>query len=98
MSIDGVNGKRSTSPVELSGYVSGGKRDKVAQIRPNDEVQISDETQEFLRIRKLVDSMPDVRLDRVNALAKAIDQGTYNIKAEHVADAVIRKHLIDLEG
>ena len=61
-------------------------------------MQISEHSREFLRIRQLVDAQPDVRLNRVNQLAKAIDSGTYNVKGEQIAEAIIRKNLIDLKG
>jgi anti-sigma28 factor (negative regulator of flagellin synthesis) len=54
-------------------------------------------TKRFVEIRKLVDALPDVRLDRVNQLAKAIDEGTYDVKGHEIADAIIRKNLIDFE-
>ena len=41
---------------------------------------------------------PDVRLDRVNQLAKAIDSGTYDVKGEQIAEAIIQKNLIDLKA
>jgi anti-sigma28 factor (negative regulator of flagellin synthesis) len=45
-----------------------------------------------------VDAQPDVRLDRVNKLAKAIDSGIYDVKAEQIAEAIIQKNLIDLKA
>ena len=101
MPIDGINGK---SPAELiqirtdSKELPGDKHkpSNPAPLElPEDHVQVSSRAQEFLRVRKLVNSLPDVRIDRVNQLAVAIDAGTYNPKAEDIATAVIEKHTID---
>jgi len=80
-----------------SGHASGGGG-KAAPSPARDHVEISERNEEFLRIRQLVDAQPDVRLDRVNKLAKAIDSGTYDVKGEDIAEAIIQKNLIDLDG
>jgi len=100
MPIDGINHGAKPGPVLFAAkpqHGSGGNG-KIASFPENDNVQISERSQEFLRIQQLVNAQPDVRLDRVNKLAKAIDSGTYSIKAEHIADAIIQKNLIDLNG
>ncbi len=101
MPIDGINGNKNAGSVlflATRSHHSNGNNGKVVSKRDQDDVQISDRTEEFLHIRRLVDAQPDVRLERVNRLAKAIDEGTYNVKGEQIAEAIIEKHLIDLEG
>lgn len=100
MPIDGINYDARPGPVLVaakSNHASG-NNGKAAPSPARDNVHISQRSQEFLRIRQLVDAQPDVRLDRVNKLAKAIDSGTYDVKAEHIAEAIIQKNLIDLKG
>ena len=100
MPIDGINYGARPRPVLYAAKnrnASGGNGKAGPSPEP-DNVQISERSQEFLRIRQLVDAQPDVRLDRVNKLAKAIDSGTYDVKAEHIAEAIIDKNLIDLKG
>ncbi len=63
-----------------------------------DELKFSGRTGEFLRIRQLVDSLPELRIDRVNRLALAIDEQNYHVRSELIADVIIRKHLIDFEN
>jgi len=77
---------------------SSGSNGKAAASPERDVVQISEHSQEFSRIRQLVDAQPDVRLDRVNKLAKAIDSGIYDVKGEQIAEAIIQKNLIDLKA
>jgi negative regulator of flagellin synthesis FlgM len=101
MPIDGINENNKFVPIVLGAaksHHSNGNSSKAAAVRQPDNVQISDRKQELLRIRRLVDDLPDVRLERVNQLAKAIDEGTYNVKGEQIAEALIRKHLIDLKS
>jgi negative regulator of flagellin synthesis FlgM len=101
MPIDGINDNGKVGPIHLAksqAHRSNGNHGEAAATRQPDNVQISDRTEELLRIRRLVDALPEVRLDRVNALAKAIDEGNYNVKGEQIAEAIIQKHLIDLKG
>src|SRR5258706_7220790 len=100
MPIDGINHDARPRPVlytAKSNYASG-SNGKSAAPPERDVVQISERSREFARIRQLVDAQPDVRLDRVNKLAKAIDSGTYDVKAEQIAEAIIEKNSIDLKG
>jgi negative regulator of flagellin synthesis FlgM len=97
MSIDGINGTGKIYLASAPNRYSNGNAGKAAAARQPDGVQVSDRNQEFQRIRELVDALPEVRLDRVNRLAKSIDEGTYNVKSEDIAEALIQKHLIDIE-
>jgi flagellar biosynthesis anti-sigma factor FlgM len=76
---------------------SNGKNGNIALKKALDNVEISDKSKEFLRIRSLVDSLPDFRLERVNQLAKTINEGTYDVTSVQIADAIIRKNLTDFE-
>ena len=100
MPIDGINYGARPEPVLYAAKSrhSSGSDGKAKTSPERDVVQISERSQEFLRIRELVDAQPDVRLDRVNKLAKAIDSGTYDVKGEHIAEAIIQKNLIDLKA
>ena len=100
MPIDRINHDARLGPVLLAAksYHASGSDGEAAPSPQRDEVQISERSQEFLRIRQLVDAQPDVRLHLVNKLAKAIDSGTYDVKGEHIAEAIIQKNLIDLKG
>jgi flagellar biosynthesis anti-sigma factor FlgM len=98
MSIDSISKDAKIVPLPMA---SARKQTNGGPVNPrkgDDDVRISEASHEFLRIRRLVDALPDVRLDRVNHLAKSIDQGTYNISGERIAEAIIDKHLIDFKG
>jgi len=99
MPVDGIQGKSNL--ILLPTGVKSGLEPVVKPIKDTsngsiDAVNISSRSKEFLRIRRMVDSQPDFRLAKVNSLTKAIDQGLYNMKGEMIADALIRRNLIDL--
>ena len=100
MPINGIDYDTRPGPVLYTAKSShsSGSNGKAAPAPVRDVVQISERSQEFSRIRQLVDAQPDVRLDRVNKLAKLIDSGTYDVKGEQIAEAIIQKNLIDLKG
>ena len=100
MPIDGINHNGRPGPVLVAAktYQASGTNGKAADSPERDHVQISERSQEFARIRQLVDAQPEVRLERVNKLAKSIDSGTYDVKGEQIAEAIIQKNLVDLKG
>ncbi|MFN8007700.1 MAG: flagellar biosynthesis anti-sigma factor FlgM [Terriglobia bacterium] len=50
---------------------------------------------EFIRIRQLLENVPELRMDKIVKLAKAIDNGTYQVKSEKIAEAIFEKHYHD---
>jgi negative regulator of flagellin synthesis FlgM len=91
MGIDGIQGKGSELQVERqrTERPSGGDRSTTQSSDREDSFELSSQTQEFLRIRKLVDTVPDIRLDRVAQLKQEIAQGTYNVPASDIAEAIL---------
>lgn len=61
-----------------------------------DQVQLSDRAREFTRIRDVLETVPDVRSDKVQALSEAVAQGTYAVDARTTAGKLIRESLIDI--
>ncbi len=58
-----------------------------------DKVEISKEARqkELRRIRELLEKVPDVREEKVAALKKAIEDGTYEVKGKKVAKKLIKE-------
>ena len=100
MPIDGIDHDARLGPVlyAAKSHQGSGSNGKSAPLPERDYVLISERSHELFRIRQLVNAVPDVRLDRVNKLAKAIDSGTYDVKGEQIAEAIIQKNLIDLKA
>jgi negative regulator of flagellin synthesis FlgM len=61
----------------------------------SDRVEISVRTREFQRLDELIQSIPDVREARIEQIRQAIENGTYNVRAEQVAERIIGGALID---
>jgi flagellar biosynthesis anti-sigma factor FlgM len=91
MGIDGIQGKRDKLQIEqhYGQQSNAGNRSKPSSADQDDKVQISNETQEFLRIRSLVDATPDIRQDLVAELRRQIAQGTYEVSSSDIADAIL---------
>ncbi len=58
-------------------------------------VDVSGAAQEIQRVKKLINQLPDVRADRVQALKAQVDNGTYHVSGEDIADLIIRRALAD---
>lgn len=61
----------------------------------NDQVNLSREGNELKRIHEILGQTPNIRLDKVNQLKTAIQQGTYEVKEEKIAEKMIAGHFID---
>jgi flagellar biosynthesis anti-sigma factor FlgM len=100
MAFDGISPGPAPLSIQFKAdhtLPSNGKNGNVAVKKSQDNVEFSHKSQEFLQIRNLVDSLPDFRLERVNQLAKTVNEGTYDVTSVQIADAIIRKNLIDFE-
>ena len=60
-----------------------------------DTVVISEAAKRIQGIRKQLDAVPDIREDKVAYLKKQIQNGTYEIKADKIADKLVRESLIN---
>ena len=91
MEIDGIQGKRDKLQIEqhYGKQSKAGERSKSGSIDHGDQVQFSNETQEFLRIRDMVDATPDIRQGLVDELRLQIAQGNYNVTSSEIADAIL---------
>jgi negative regulator of flagellin synthesis FlgM len=61
----------------------------------SDRVEISIRSREFQRLDELIQSIPDIREARVEQIRQAIENGTYNVRAEQVAERILGGALID---
>jgi negative regulator of flagellin synthesis FlgM len=84
------NVQRLDSPQqsERTQAVGGGHSD-------SDRLELSVRSREISHLEELIQSIPDVREDRVDQVRSQIERGTYNIKAEKIAEKIIGGSLID---
>lgn len=54
-----------------------------------DQVEISQQGQDYQVAKKAVSTQPDVRMDRVNEIKSKMASGTYNVSMEEVADKMV---------
>ncbi len=87
-----VAGSGIQPPDRTKGQNTGGQAGEAA---PQDKVLVSDQAKEIGRLQAEVSTLPDVRPDVVNNVKNAINNGTYNVKGEAVAGAVLKEAVID---
>ena len=64
-------------------------------VAKTDTVNISDAAKEIQEVRKELDNVPDVRADKVEQLKNQIENGTYEIKSEEIAEKMLRDSLLN---
>jgi flagellar biosynthesis anti-sigma factor FlgM len=57
---------------------------------------LSGESKETQKAREIIDSMPDIREEKVLAIKKSIDDGTYTVNGDTIASNIIESALIDV--
>ena len=72
---------------------------KVASARgasaAKDKVVLSASQDDQNRVREILKDVPDIRLEKVEALKKQIEAGTYKVEASEVADKMLGRLLAD---
>jgi len=64
-------------------------------ITKTDTVNISDAAKEIQEVRKELDNIPDVRAEKVEQLKNQIENGTYEIKSEEIAEKMLKDSLLN---
>ena len=64
-------------------------------VAKTDTVNISDAAKEIQEVRKELDNIPDVRADKVEQLKNQIENGTYEIKSEEIAEKMLKDSLLN---
>ena len=92
-----ISGK--SSGVGSTQSVQGGKAPSsvaapaAASAVSGDALQVSDASRLMVVAQIALAEVPDVRVDKVEALKAALDKDSYNPDGEAVADGLIREHL-----
>jgi negative regulator of flagellin synthesis FlgM len=100
ISIEEVSRVLANTPLERDGQSHA-----VVTVRESSErettgreaalVDVSPTAQEVNQIRQHINRLPDVREDRVRALKEQIENGTYQVSGQEIADLIIRRALAD---
>ena len=82
--VNNINDKKE--PDTSSGKASGTNVQE-------DRVELSSEMRQVLEVKKVYDSLPDIRDRKVDEIQKAIENGTYREDAEKIATRMIKDSL-----
>jgi negative regulator of flagellin synthesis FlgM len=61
----------------------------------SDRLDLSDRSREIAHFEELAQSVPDVRESKIAQIRGAIESGTYNVKAEKIAEKIIEGNQLD---
>ncbi len=61
----------------------------------SDRLELSVRSREISHLDELIRSTPDVRESRVEQVRRELESGTYNVKAEKIAEKIIGGNLLD---
>jgi negative regulator of flagellin synthesis FlgM len=61
----------------------------------SDRLELSVRSREISHLNELIQSTPDVREMKVEQVRRDIEAGTYNVKAEKIAEKIIGGNLLD---
>ena len=92
MNIDGVN---PVGGIDRTDQQVDAEQQRIREEAPDtqqteDRVEVSSGN-EVSRYSEELDSIPEVREERVEALQQAIEKGNYNVPAEDIASAIINE-------
>jgi negative regulator of flagellin synthesis FlgM len=73
------------------------KETKTGGVFPqNEKIELSSDVKDFNQIKKALDNIPDVREDKVQQIKKQINEGTYNVSGEKIAEKMVSESLLDI--
>lgn len=58
-----------------------------------DKVSLSEQSKAITDLKGLIDEVPDIRRDKVDALQKAIDAGSYNFDSMKIAERFLAEEM-----
>ncbi|MDY0186559.1 MAG: flagellar biosynthesis anti-sigma factor FlgM [Syntrophus sp. (in: bacteria)] len=100
MNINNANG---ISPKEIQQYLLNetlGKGREVPEEKPSaipqEKVDISNKAREIQQISSKMTDAQDIREDKVAAIKSQIDDGTYNVSGEEVANKMLGENFLDI--
>ena len=89
----------------VDAYVKNiGKEKNRAQNSPNaapkeglseDKVALSSEAKQIQEAKRIVDSLPDIREEKVAEIRERIENGTYRVDSEKIAFRMIKESILD---
>ncbi|MBN1548838.1 MAG: flagellar biosynthesis anti-sigma factor FlgM [Syntrophaceae bacterium] len=63
---------------------------------PEEKVDLSTKARDVQTIKNAVESVPDIREEKVQELKNRIEAGTYNVNGEKIAGKIVGESLLDI--
>ena len=82
-------------PEKIKGKVSEERSGETTARSKPDQVSLSGTAKELNKLKDIVNSMPDVRTDKVETLKNSIALGSYNVKGDDIAGKLIKSSIVD---
>ena len=70
-----------------------GKKENVLQY--TDKVELSGRKAEIDQLKEKIKATPATRQEKIDAIKKALENNTYNVKGEDVARSIIKSQVLD---
>jgi negative regulator of flagellin synthesis FlgM len=91
-------------PIRIDAYINNSKEknkiagassDSTKHVQSSDRVEFSQTAKDVKDAREQLESIPDVREEKVSEIKGQIEDGTYKIDGKKIARNMIRESLID---
>lgn len=63
---------------------------------PQERVDLSTQAIDIRQMKKTIADLPDIREDKVQSLKRQIEQGTYNVSGEKIAEKMVVESMLDI--
>lgn len=90
-SSGGASRSRTSAPVAPSSTKTPTAPVAAPEASTKDNVVLSSEAQNLVRLQSKISSLPDVDLDRVAAIKQAIAEGRFEINPERIAENMLNQ-------
>ena len=102
MKISEINSQADTTQyIEQAEKSKQGEKNQTAQTQQaqnqqTDRVDLSDQSKEMKKIYTVQQMAPDIRTERVDEVKKLVDQNSYQVDSNAVADKMIQQSILEL--
>lgn len=83
----------SNQPTGIHKSASGKAKKPIPKSASSDKVQVSDAAGLRERAKVMLSEMPDVRLDQIEGIRNALEQGTYTMNSKAISSHIVRNAL-----
>ena len=87
--------KNRVQQVETPAKPQGARKSCTGQNADSDRLELSVRSREISHLDEMIRSTPDIRESKVEQVRLKIETGNYNVKAEKIAEKMIKGNLLD---